>query len=419
MMLYTIYNDTENISDYVIDIKDIPIFARNEDYTLIAEGYTFVLTSAAPNIPVKDDRITVYRNDATVHIGFVSKISYTEERKTYSIEVSHQIQKLKDYRTDDEFATEMLNWNTIKSINSYNHTVISFTNLISAIFAMIDLTLDWSLFVEKTDYTATGYTGDGTNNDFHQYGVPAFGESNIFFLPNQVLCMNQAKCWSPSYLNTEEGSRNRVSLFDLLSHLISMVGFAFIPKDDVSFYVVNSKTDYTFADDNILKKEQEDNERNSLGLTISFITLKYNTGKFIFGTPPYIRPYWFPYADGQKYYYDSDQIYNGDANDVTEYIYSSNNFNHEDESTIPWYNNFNPFVLIPHDGTHTYYIIEPVLGVGRTFPIYYITNWKINAYTKTTIETYASTLFPIVKSRLLSAKITDINKDLIEIEVIE
>jgi len=417
-MLYSIYNDTENISDYVIDIGDVPIFARNEDYTLIVEGYTFVLTSSAPTIPIKDDRITVYRNDVTVHTGFVSKVSYIEESKTYSIEVSHQLEKLKDYRTDDEFATEMLNWDTVKSINSQDHAVIHFNNLITAIFAMIDLTLDWSLYVEKTDYTATGYTGDGTNNDFHQYGVPAFGEGDIFFLPNQILCMNQAKCWHPSYLNTEEGSRNRVSLFDLLSHLISMVGYVFIAKDDVSFYVVNSKTDYSFADDNILSEEQEDNERNSLGLTISFTTLKYNTGKLIIGAFfPYLRPYWFPYAANQAYYYDSTQVYSGDANDVSEYIYNSNGFDHEDAATVPWYNNFNPFVLDPHDGTHSYYIIEPVLGGGRTFPIYYMTSWKLTAYTKTTIETYAATLFPIVKARLLSAKITNINKDLIEIEV--
>lgn len=418
-MLYSIYhNAIVDISDYVNYISDIPAHSRNEDYSLIAEGYNFKLSKNIPSLPVKGDAITFYRGDEIIHLGYISKIKDDEDDTLCVVYVSNILEKLKLYQTDDDFKTIMNDYDTIKSINAHDTEVISFNNLIAAILSAIGITIDWSLYVEKTDYSATGYTGNGYYT-FTQEGVPTFGENDIFFLPNQIICMNQAKCWHPSYLNSDEGNRNRVNLFDLLSHLFSMVGYTIKPKTDNSIYILNVKEDYLFNDDNVIEYEDEDVDPQSTGLSLSYTTLKIHVGKFIPGTPPSIIPYWFPWGANQAYYYDSDGQYNGDPNDVAEYVYNFNSSS-DDSASLTWYNNFNPIVLHWDGGTstHFYWLVEPLFA-GRSFPVMYLGDWKLLAYKKIITTILASEIFPIENCKALSIKVVDINNDLIKVEYIE
>jgi hypothetical protein len=421
-MIYSIYHNTINdISAYVTDLGAVPIITRNEDYSLVAEGYSFVVSNKIALLE-KDDLISFYRNNEMLHLGYISKVTFNEETKTYNITVSHILEKLKSFQTDDDFKILMNAVDTIKNINGQDHEVIHYSSLMAAILSAINITIDWNLWTEKTDYSASGYYHTGTGSGLPPLeGVPAFGETDIFFLPNQILCLNQAKCWHPSYLNTEEGTRNRVNLFDLLSFLFSLTGLVIKIKNDSSVYILNHKEIFSIDDDDILDYEEEGIDPQTKALTLSYTSLKTHTGKIIIsGSPPVpsLRHYWFPLNANQAYYYDSSSEYNGDPNDVAEYIYNSTVVTIDDKSVIAWYNNFNAIVLHSFEGTHKCWLVEPVFA-GRSFPVMYLGDWKLISYTKVTVQTYASVGLALNLANVLSIKVTDINTDNIEMEYIK
>jgi hypothetical protein len=298
-----------------------------------------------------------------------------------------------------------------KNINTRDQTVIFHNNLIAAIFNTIGLSLDWSLFA-LSSYTAKGYTQDGHYTGVFSFvDVPAFTEQDIYYLPNQITCLNQAKVWAPSYLNTEEGNQNRVTLFDLLSLLFSITGYTAIAKSESTFYILSAKTAYTINDDNIKSRNKEELEPQVKGLNSRLNTCLIHAGKF--GVP-----YFFRYDAAQVYYYDIAAIYNGDPIDITTYIYNIGDVQATD-SVIQWLDHFMPIILIYNGitATHIYYNTVPIFG--PSFPTQFISKAKMVAATRTEMVVDASVILPVTKNRALSIKISDVKNDLIELELYE
>lgn len=408
-MLYSIYIGEVDVSDYVVKIGSVPVYSRNEDYSLVAEGYDFQISNQYSGTIAKDDPVYFYRDDELLHNGYISKISFDEKTLLNKVEVSHRLQELKDYQTDDDFGLIMDSFKVTRSVNEFDHETIRHTSLVEAIFDSIGLTIDWTRFVEKTDWTATALTGTGVSN-LGVVTTPEFGDNDIYYLPHQILCINQMKVWTPYYLNTDEGTLNRIDLFELLSILASLTGYVFAPKSETEYYCLNDKTELSFEDDELVDYEEEEIENRTSSLSVRYTTLKLTAG--------FYNSFWFPTASGQAYYYDDTAAYNGDPNDCEEYI-NNLNTNIGDESQIKWFNNFNPFVLIYDSdrATHQPYVVEPKFS--ESFPLYYQKFWKTNDFWKVNLKTFGPILLPDLNANFISVKITDINNDLVEVEYLD
>jgi hypothetical protein len=99
-MSVTIYINTTDVSDYVIDIGDVPYQLRNRNKSLVAEGFSFSLSVNAPAVPANGDTIKVFHNNVIKYVGYAKRPVYNYDADIYDIEVLHWLYKWNDYKID-------------------------------------------------------------------------------------------------------------------------------------------------------------------------------------------------------------------------------------------------------------------------------------------------------------------------------
>src|SRR5574338_55184 len=315
---YIVGDDPVDFSDWVTSIDAVPYQTKNRDFSLIAEGYSFKLSSECPVTLEKGDKIMFWR-DTLVHNGIVDKSILDEDTMLYKVDINHVFLGLNDKNTKDSirldefdnpttFLQQMQLRTSSVSIDGTNYDLIPFKELINCIISeleFIEIGVDWTN-TDLYDATATfqwvglqvtvsGYTTSGLITD-----------DEVYFLPEQINCINQNGVFSDANITGDEMEQNRLSLFELLSILCSMRGISFIPKDETNFYAVNERTSIGsyIPDAKLYEIQTEEEIIKATGITSRYRTL---FGLLWFGTPTISA--W----DGGNHYYSAGDIVTSDG----------------------------------------------------------------------------------------------------------
>lgn len=449
-----------SFADYVTDIDKIPYLTRNRDYSLVCEGYSFRLSYNSSVTLDVGDRILFYRDTVLIHVGLIEKIILDEEELLYKIDVKHILQDLKTRNTKDSVRTDeflnpqtfverLLNDSVTRTVGTTDFQLIGFKKLVEAIFDelnIISLTVDWT---NANLYTEPSFQWMGSEVGTDSIGLIAAADTDdIYFLPEQINCMNQDGIFAPDNIIGDGMDAKRPSLWDLLSILCSMVGLNFVPKTATSFYAVcGASTCASISDDNDLYDiEEEEIEPDASGVNVKYQTLVLSAW---LGTINYN-----PWVSGNDYYLASLVSYGGaiymcvafHTNGTTAPPSSSDwaylgvippfSFNYyvdpqyggNDESIwvsyeslygvnpaqLDWFNNFNPIIWF---SSSSVYVVVPQVDVNTTC-MKYQKQAELNSFIHQTITTKASYIFDNYYIDNEGVYIADINTDTVEVELV-
>lgn len=420
-MAYELKINSVDVSDYVFALGEVPIIECNKDYSLVASGFSFSLDMNCLTTPVKGQSVYFYRENELLFNGFVKTIDPKEEENYYNITVEHKLINLKNYYTNNAFKTLLEALDELKYINLFNHSVISMKNVFNAIFSAESLTLDWTLYSDliipwqgETQVlgSSTSIYGSGSGVTLNNVYI-----DQIYFLPNQLICINQEHVYEPSWLTSEQGEANRLSLFELLSILCTMLKITFAPKTETSFYVINGSSNYDIDenDDETYEFEAEEIDGDYFsGYSVSQMTLNVQS---VMNNDSF----WFPYTEGQSYYYDAATQWNGGNIPNAEAVVPTYTWGYgQKPHDLLWYNHFNPIIL-QTDVTygHRAWIVYPYVNdtLGNT-----VMN-QVRAISTNFIKKSIETDFDLITVNgyrsIAKIAVVDIIKDTILIEQLE
>ena len=98
--MFAFKNNTDDISNYVIECDSIPVWRANTNYSAIIPEFTMMVDDAVTEALIEEDQaIDVYYDDDTYPFftGYVVRKQYKLERRAYQVTVLHQLGKLKDH----------------------------------------------------------------------------------------------------------------------------------------------------------------------------------------------------------------------------------------------------------------------------------------------------------------------------------
>lgn len=463
-MLYTIkkYGTPDiDLSDYVTDIDKIPYWTKNLDYSLMAEGFTFKISINCGTALATDDRIIVFRNTLVVYNGIVEKVEYDEDSRLNVVTVKHILSVLQILNTSAIYAWMGLYAQSI-NVGGTNYNLVSFTDLIDGIVEEITISLGAIVYVDWTNatfFTTRTLAWVGYNAGTLELS-DTLDETGLFFLPEQINCINQAGVFSPANITNliagEDAEGKRPKLFDLLSLLCSIVGISFIPKDKDTFYAVsiqNAIPPGYITDDEFFEINTEELKKQADGVVARYSSLRdnlffgqdlpawsdagvlYDVGQIVTysaaqwyctyrnrsnansypgNTNPAYSFMWILFTrDFGDYYISDDPQYNGsDKNFYIDYEYSDG----VDGETINWMDNFNPILI--NTTTHKAWVCYPHLAWPTATAVKYIMAAELNSFTKTTARIPASLVIDTTLYEFLTVYIDDINNDTVEVEYV-
>lgn len=347
-MSYKLIINSTDVSDYITSIGEVPIISRNPDYTIIYEGYKCKLSSASTVIPVKNDSVYFYSGSILLHNGYIDSIQYNYDDRDFEIEVSHIFKKFEDVLVSPTttFNNYLYNNTIQKNVYGQTTTLIKHKSLIKAIFDIEGLTVDTSSYC--TNNTFNWYAW----HDHVMHTAVAGNDDEIYYLPEQILNINQDGIYTPGQMNPPDDTvlGNQITVLELLSLLSSITGYAYAPKDTSSFYIINNN-DHQVIDTNKIYNYQETNYIGDIGLYINYKTLPTDN-KAGLGYVGYLNTYWLPTNKTQTMYISET---------TAQMEYTTLDIHLMKNKEITWYNNFNP-ILVSSAGTGS--VCTPDIGVS-------------------------------------------------------
>lgn len=458
-MAYSILINSTDVSSYVVSVNSIPIIARNADYTLIAEGYKFELSSASPETGEVGDNVYVYSGSVLLHNGQISSNIRNYEDSTYENEVDHKFIGLKEYMIDyDTYDATFQVSASAQTCNGISYNLIGHVNLIKALLSKIGISLDTTTYYTvKTDYDwsmAWGYVSPPrawpptyATNRFHS-GVPItnVSENEMFYLPQQLYSINQGGAWPVQAIESVaslDRQDDKINAWELLSELCSITGFVFAPKDTTTYYLIN-RIDFpsTIDNDKLYEYEREDFSPKATNVACSYVTLRTRVN----GWEPDVGDavnsiWWFPYgytmegyiryeASGWYYYTNGQKVtwdYTGtdypywliyyDGKSCCPTVNSRLNDTGKKQS-ISVLNHFNPIVI----KTGVVYVVPMDVWYRNEYPTEHKMAAVLDGGTKFTYVTDASKLGAnpeiYYTAGLLKLEIKDVRKNTLNVEYI-
>jgi hypothetical protein len=85
-----------DISDFVTDCDQIPFLVRNQDLSLVAEGFSFSIGFSSLNLPSVGNTVLVKHNGIDVYQGIVKSVSSDHNQLVYRIEVENILLRMED-----------------------------------------------------------------------------------------------------------------------------------------------------------------------------------------------------------------------------------------------------------------------------------------------------------------------------------
>ena len=319
----TLYDLSPNISD----IKDVPYFVRNPDYTIVTDGYDFNVAITSPYISSLNinTQILFYSSSVLIHNGKIQLMEYLYDKKEYKVTVQHAMQDLNLYKYNKDNVDTYLSGNyKAYTLNGQTNYLVKHNDIITACFNTAGYSLDWSKFTTESKHVHYTY---GTDISASSDLVGTASANNVWYLPEAMYCLNQAGVYSPLWLKYISGDANNgwqaandayssmPSLFEMVNILSSMFGYNYIPKDSGSFYIINytsASINMNIPDDGTISRTDTSFLSQSNGVVCSFNALTLWTNGSYADNSYNINPFevnknrWFPSTEPQRYYvYDS------------------------------------------------------------------------------------------------------------------
>lgn len=346
------YSETlYDISDYMESVKDVPYMKRNPDYTIVVDGYDFVIPGTYTNVNLitEDIPVYIYSGSVLIHNGKVEDKTYDWDKRTYQIKVKHALRDLDDVRNDKDLLNDYVSAFT-ESIDVYGHTnkLIKHNNLITAYFSASDYQLDWTEHYAEHSRNIASTKEYNTNANPGKY-LP-LTTNDIYYLPEAMYCINQPKVWSPKWLKYNNGNpsdtspntagrEQMVSTLEVVNVLSSMYGYNFIPKDTGSFYVVSTHNpaSITISSDEIHSYEEK-KYKGATGASVSFGSLTLWTGRNVSEFTQTITR-WFPSSSAMLYYVSEESGFNGlDTDTSGQSVVFNNSYSSGSKAkSLKWY----------------------------------------------------------------------------------
>lgn len=338
-----------DISNYVEGISEIPFIAKNADYTLNFESTDFELASTYTTHTLNiGDRIFISTGSVALFNGKVSEKEYDYKKRNYKIDVDNVLEGLNNYRVsylDTAFSSSVESQKVVRSIFLRDYDVVFYHGLIEACLDTIGYGFDNTTYLPSSVFgTLTAISSSTEDETPVQVQISGAMDSDIYFLPGQVFCINQDYVYPPWQCDQTK----TISVKELLIQLLSFGRFSLIPKNYTDFYLVRenntaSDNDYiTNYSDTIVKKENS-------SFKIDFKTVH--------------TPYVFRSYLGHYFYINE---FDSTPSPVS---YTSSYGNQSDDTyEITWYNHFMPWYLIwdGWEGTHHAWALIPQVDVPTT-----------------------------------------------------
>ena len=363
-----------DITAEAYNVGEITYLSKNSDFTVIASGYSFNLSDAYTGSVIElDDTVLFYSDSKVMHSGYITKREYDYDIKSHKYQVENDLLKLKKYLANsDNLKDIMHSHSSTKNIFGYDREIIHSTNLLTSLFEAAGLTLDYSSYYIQEAYgTAVGY--DYHYDGLYSYDLSSSVEDQLYFVPNQIYSMGQSggAFASQSILSDDTRIGEQVTLFDVVSMITAMKGYAFVAINSSSFAVVNDRTNYTISGSAVISKQYEYIEPEN-GLKIEFNTLKLWPSNF-----------WFSVGSSAFYTYYDPSYDETDSSGFPKYTYTyGTNF-----YSINYYNNLNPIYLDYQPAYTTNYVVCIVPYMANYGIAKYYFNAYLSSKIKYTIET--------------------------------
>jgi len=242
-----------DLTDYVTECDNIPVLARNHDFSLVAEGLSLKVSSKFTGCTITIDDLIVIANDSelvnVLYAGYVTDSPFDYKDKSYKVTISHPLQKLKNYYVEYDVTksslssyiaaeVESIKFNPSTNAN-YKRSVISVVGLIRALFRTCGLDINISSFnTAKTYVLGSMYGHSLIDNVSKNLTSETIYLQSIYLMPNMVYAINQDVAVNYSVIDTDvEMSAKKITCWDLVSRLCSLFGFQFTFSNYDSFSI--------------------------------------------------------------------------------------------------------------------------------------------------------------------------------------
>lgn len=382
---------TYDVSNYITDISDISYYVRNQDYTVVSDDINFGLSRNYADIyPLiqfePQDSVYIYSASVMLFNGIITQIYYDVEKLIWNIDASDKIKDLKNYKLayTDKLGPSSLYTNIsasaediyVYNYSSFSRQFVKIDDVISAIFAEIGFTLDWTYRGNETiynvKYKSGSYHDPYQTNHFSWVSVDDANkdfviQQDLYLFVKQFFCLNQPYVYKPETVNFNGELRdNRPNLFDVLNQLNIITGYTYIPKDSTTYYVSNIR-------ENPIRNINYDTEYKE------YTEVKFAKGAKIDYVVPYYTQHSNPPESGRWTFYRFVPFVPGWENGWYEVDYSEDslpkqsveyktgyfNLADNDDSDIPWMNHLIFFNFPSRGGSdHHLNILMPNLWNG-------------------------------------------------------
>ena len=105
----TITVNAINVTPFVQSCDDIPIVARNRDWTPVFDNFNFELSVNVVNPPLKSQLVIVNVDSDPHYLGFIERTKFNEEKQTWTVEVTNYPMKLDPFQISTSVLHEALN----------------------------------------------------------------------------------------------------------------------------------------------------------------------------------------------------------------------------------------------------------------------------------------------------------------------
>jgi len=345
-MSYSLKIDSTDISSYVTDIDAVPFVTRNPDFTLVAEGYKFNYSSACTSSFDVGDEVYFYSGSRALHHGYIISSKYDYDKQINEVEVEHDFLRLKEYVVDvATFGTAFSTYSTVQNTNNYNNNLINGMGIIQSCLSIIGRTVDTSSYTSRNYTSLYGYYGiytGGTGWSFYGESIFDIDEATeIFYFPNQLYAMGQGNIVTAAYIQTADSMIDKIpTAWDLLSHILSVMGICLVTKDETTYYVINNIAPPVVAA--IFEYDKEDFSAKWKSVYFEARALNIQKINNWHGSNAI---WWFPYGEPMQSYVSvnwgsTDKDYD---NQLWFYNWYSR-YNGGKDGTIFWPTNFSPIV---------------------------------------------------------------------------
>jgi hypothetical protein len=473
---YNNYWPWYDLSDYIIESDDVPLASRNHDFSLVADDINITVselfvvdTYGVPNTIDIGDSIQIksdHDGNGTFDIViFMGTVTYTEKDwKNHSIKVTieNELQKLKNREiTHGHLSSFLDSYETVKSYSQYylNLHLISFQDLLNALFNACDLGLDWT-YANPSTYQLVKANGElkawDLGHPYHSYGnqlvnlqdLDPVYLSNLFINKNMLYAINQdeAGSWSDTYDHwngygydtATDVTNKKITCWDLVNKLCQLFAIQFTFKEmytgtgptyrGAKFYIHINYTqqcsgalgDTLIIDDSKKYEYVEKYEHSEYVDEFDSVYYQYKWLAYsdsnpyssdVYGGGPYqifnfhyidsaSGPMYYQTVDGVTIYhtlqYDPGYTANHPLSELT--TAQGGKGNNPKGKQLDYYSNLGFFVTLP-SGDYRYYLTAP-----------YVSDCEFNAVKKNYLNTTYTTDINLEKKALVQNKINIANR---------